>query len=614
MISTTTEAIATFLNEGRLAEAEQAARALVQRSSEDPADALLLLAISLQQQGRVNEAVEMYQQLTQLRPGEALHWGNYATALRSAGRLEEADRAYLQSLQLEPRNVDQLVNRGLLQLQRRDFLGARDSLLKAFGAEPDSPAVRIYAARACEACRDFRSIDLLRPWREWLPLDHSLQYELAGVLRQLGDNQAARAVAEDLLERAPEFLAAKLLLVGVYERTNQLSTAKLLLQEIVAAYPDPDKSTREEIAHVRAQLLIRDHQFAAARSLLEQLGPRDENDFIHFFTMAEVCDKQGDADAAIGSLRVAHQRQLAELKIGVPYRFRSTAPILPAAVGRVSELDYRGWPKLRSPDALQSPIFIVGFPRSGTTLLEQMLDAHPHLQSMDEQPFFNILANQLDDIGVNIPADLGKLNQRDCDELRKGYLTLACSKVPRRWDTQLVDKNPLNMLWLPTIHRLFPHAKFILALRHPCDVVLSCYMQNFRASVLATACGTLEKTARAYVAAMECWLYHVAVIKPDVMISRYEELVADTPRQTQRIAGFLGLDDPESMQHFDVRAREKGYIATPSYTQVIEPINTKGMNRWHRYQEYFESVVPILRPMLDYWGYDASLLRLPVHS
>ncbi|MGH9807240.1 MAG: sulfotransferase family protein, partial [Terriglobia bacterium] len=158
--------------------------------------------------------------------------------------------------------------------------------------------------------------------------------------------------------------------------------------------------------------------------------------------------------------------------------------------------------------------------------------------------------------------------------------------------------------WLPMIHRLFPEAKFILALRHPCDVMLSCYMQNFQSMILTVACASLESLAKAYVEAFECWLHHVEVFKPDVFVSRYEELVADTPLQTRRIAEFLGLADAESMLRFDARAIEKGYIATPSYAQVIQPINTKGLNRWHRYREYFEPVLPILKPMLDHWGYN----------
>lgn len=222
---------------------------------------------------------------------------------------------------------------------------------------------------------------------------------------------------------------------------------------------------------------------------------------------------------------------------------------------------------------------------------------------MDERPFLHVLSNQLRDHGLHMPQDLHRLSQRDCDELRKGYLTLACSKVPRRWNAQLVDKNPLNMLWLPMIHRLYPKAKFILALRHPCDVLWSNYMQDYRAIALGIACSTLEHLATTYVEAMEYWLYHVEVFKPDLFVSRYEDLVADPVRQTRSIADFLGLEDAEPMLRFDQHARNKGFIATPSYTQVIEPVNRKGMNRWQRYREYFDSALPILDPMLKYWQY-----------
>jgi hypothetical protein len=183
---------------------------------------------------------------------------------------------------------------------------------------------------------------------------------------------------------------------------------------------------------------------------------------------------------------------------------------------------------------------------------------------------------------------------------------LACGKVPRRWDARLVDKNPMNMLWLPMIHRMFPAGKFILAVRHPCDVLLSCYMQNFMSSSLAVVCENLETLARAYVDSMGHWLYHVDVFKPDVFVSRYEDLVADSEGQTRRIADFLELEDAQAMLGFDRRAREKGFIATPSYTQVIEPINRKGMGRWERYRRYFEPVLPILEPMLQHWGYAAD--------
>ena len=602
MIETTIQSIVTAMHAGDLVEAEHLCRESLDCTPND-SDVLLMLALCVQQQGRHDEAVAIYAQLTRLNPDSSLHWKNYIAVLSTSADLAVAEQACRDALAVAPDDPDLLDKLGVIQLRRRNPIGARDTLLRAFGKAPTSPEIRIHAARACVECRDYRSDDLTRPWQEWLPLEDSLQYELADLKIQSGDAPAALELLEDLVRRQPSDLPARLLLAYVYERVNRLQDAEALLDDIVAAAAFLDDDARCEIAHQRAELAYRRNNFAEARRILEQVRPRTDLDYAHYRQLAQVCDKIGDTAAAMRYLHSMHARQIDEMRVVAPHRFEKDAPVLPAAVARVTADELRDWPVLKSPDQRQSPIFIVGLPRSGTTLLEQMLDAHPRLQSMDERPFFNILSSQLDNFGIRIPQDLGRLNQRDCDELRKGYLILACSKVPRRWDAQLVDKNPLNMLWVPMIHRLFPEGKFILALRHPCDVILSCYMQNFRSAVLAAASASLERLAHAYVAAMECWLYHVDVIKPDVFVSRYEDLVADTPRQTRRIAEFLELDDSESMLHFDARAREKGYIATPSYTQVIEPINRKGMNRWHRYREYFEPILPILRPMLEHWNY-----------
>ncbi len=596
------QSIVTAMQAGNLAEAQRLCGENLERQP-DNTEILLLLALSLEQQGRHDETIEIYARLTRLNPDSSLHWNNYISALSTTADLESAERACRDALRAAPDDPGLLDKLGIIQLRRRNPTGARDTLLMAFGKAPDSAEIRIHAARACVECRDYRSDDLTRPWREWLPLENSLQYELADLKIQSGDAPAALELLEDLLRREPSDLPARLLLANVYERVNRMGEAKALLDDIVADGVNLERDAQCEIAHQRAQLAYRNGDYAEARSILEQIDPRTDLDYVHYRALAIVCDKIGDTAAAMEAMHTAHLRQVEELKIVAPHRVEIGAPVLPAAVARVTQDDFSSWPQLKAPGQKQSPIFIVGLPRSGTTLLEQMLDAHPGLQSMDERPFFNILSSQLDNFGVRVPQDLGRLEQRDCDELRKGYLILACSKVPRRWDAQLVDKNPLNMLWVPMIHRLYPQAKFILALRHPCDVILSCYMQNFRSAVLAAASVSLERLAQAYMSAMECWLYHVDLIKPDVFVSRYEDLVTDTPGQTRRIAEFLNLDDAESMLRFDARAREKGYIATPSYTQVIEPINRKGMNRWHRYREYFEPVLPILRPMLEHWNY-----------
>lgn len=610
MTESKTNDISAAMRSGDWASVERLARS--QMSDGAPReDMLAILAISLHLQHKPHEAVEAYAHLTSVAPGESVHWNNYATALRETGALAKAEAAYRESIRLDPGNPGPRVGLGLLMLARQDYAEARDMLLDAFELDRELPLIRIHAARACTRCQDFHGAeDLLRPWREWFPLNAPpLQSELAQVLLLLGDASGPQFLMEDLVRANPSDASAKLFLSSIYERVNRLDDAEALVASVVAMGLAATDPSSDEADHVLATLMLRRGDAAGARTLLERSGPRGEQDASHYFKLAEACDKLAMYDAAMQALLKAHALQVAEASTISPQDFVPSAPALPASLIEVSPDIHRGWPDLTAPDSAHSPIFILGFPRSGTTLLEQMLDAHPGLQSMDENPFFNRLADTLRRHDPAVLADLAVLRQLDCDELRKRYLVMVSEKIRRRWDARLVDKNPLNMLWLPLIYRLYPAAKHVLAIRHPCDVILSCYMQNFRSSILIASSETLERLARAYVQAMQVWLRHVEVFQPNVLVSRYEDLVVDTEAQTRRIAAFLELEDASPMLGFDQHARDKGYIATPSYSQVIEPVNRKGMNRWLRYHKSFEPVLPIVEPMLRHWGYSSEVIN-----
>lgn len=599
------KAIVDDLERGNLQNAEAVCRDHLAQKP-DAEGVQVLLALGLWRQGRQDEALAIYAELVMLHPDSVVHWRNYSTALREAGQWSAAEAACAQAVRIDPDDADWLELHGMLLRELGRSTEARESFLRAFGKSPESPSIRIHGALACIACRDSRAELLLRPWRSWLPLDDTLESELAEALAQHGDAAGALELFEDLLQRHPEDARMRLRLAGLYERVNQLDKAKLFLEQAVRDSADAHTSLGEsrEVVHQRARIAMRERNYNAALAMLTRIGAVDQSDYPYWFELAAAQDKLGNTAEAMVALAQAHKLQIAQVQGDHPDWFEPGARTLPQHNPRITPEDFSSWPALGAPDVGQSPVFVVGFPRSGTTLLEQMLDSHPRLQSMDERPFFNMLSAQLENsTGFVVPGDLGRLDQRDCDELRLGYLTFACSKVPRRWGSRLVDKNPMNILWLPMMYRLYPNAKFILAIRHPCDVLLSCYMQNFMASTLGAICETLPKLATGYVGAMEHWLYHQDLFKPDVLVWRYEDLLADPQTQVEKLANFLGLDHADSMLGFDRRAREKGFIATPSYTQVIEPINTKGIGRWLRYREYFEPVLPILEPMLRHWGY-----------
>jgi len=600
------EAIGRAARSGNFPLTEALCRAAL-RDAPGREDLLFFLALSLQMQRKTDEAIDTYAALTRFAPSNSTHWANYGTALSEIGRTDEAEQAFAEAIRLDPRNPGPHLNLGLLLMRRQDFLAAREKLLDAVDADPNLAVARIHAAVACSHCQDFdRAETLLKPWRQWMPLnDPGLQLDLSDTLLLLSDGPSSQALLEDLVRTAPRNLHARTRLASMYERMNRIDDADRVLDDAVAAGLVVDIDGQRAVDHVRASIALRRKDYARAREILEHAGPRHPEDAPFYFHIASIYDKLGEIALAMEALKTAHEIKVEQVRRVAPEHFEPGAPPAPIAVPNVTAADYAAWPSFAAPDARNSPIFIVGFPRSGTTLLEQMLDAHPGLQSMDENPFFNRLADTLKRHDSRILGSLDVLRQFDVDELRKQYLLMVSEKIERRWDAQLVDKNPLNMLWLPFIHRLYPNAKYILAIRHPCDVLLSCYMQNFRASILLTASATLERLAHAYVGVMQVWLKHVDVFQPRVFVSRYEDVVADTAAQTKRLAEFLELDDPSPMLQFDRHARDKGFIGTPSYSQVIEPVNTKGLNRWVKYRPYFEKALPILDPMLKHWGYSA---------
>jgi hypothetical protein len=140
-------------------------------------------------------------------------------------------------------------------------------------------------------------------------------------------------------------------------------------------------------------------------------------------------------------------------------------------------------------------------------------------------------------------------------------------------------------------------------LRHPCDVLLSNYMQDYRSVVLMAVARDLAHLARGYIAAFDYWFHHAALMRPNVLTLRYEDIVVDQAGTAATIASFLGLDNADAMLDAATHAREKGYIGTPSYRQVIEPVNRQGIGRWHRYRPWIEDVLPVLSPMAERLGY-----------
>lgn len=586
--------------------AEQRARAYLARMPNDRSG-MTLLALALQAQDRRELALNVHRELVERYPDEPLEWSNLGTVLRDLGRLTDAGIAYREGLQRAPTHFGLLLNSGFLAMDAADTASARNYFMRAHASDPTSVEARIHGALLNVACGDNPiAQDLLRDWRCWQNITPDLFLDLGWALSLIGEMRDG----EELLRRAMRIphdsLRAQARLVVMFERANRLEEARELARDL----PLPDQrlpaELRNDIVSAHTAIAVRHADPLTARGLLEGLLQHEQTDEVRtniLFLLARICDRIDDRPSAMQALDVAHGLQAKLAARLEPEIAVADYEPLKRAARYLSAEQYAAWPKRATPELHQSPIFIVGFPRSGTTMLEQILDAHPSLNSMDEQAFLQDQVDQMAAWGLSYPECLSELTEAQCDELRQLYWKLV--ERTGSWSSghRLVDKNPLNLLRLPVIARLFPESPIILALRHPCDVLLSCYMQNFRSPAFALMCSSLPTLARGYVNAMRFWIHHAQMMQPKVLNLRYEDLLDDFDGHVRRLGEFLDIEDTAPMLKFHEHAQRKGYISTPSYSQVVQPPNKKAVDRWRRYESDFEPVLETLSPIMEHWGY-----------
>ena len=578
-------------------------RALV--AAPEHVDALTLLGVIQLTQLRYAEAEPVFEHLLQLRPDEPAYWMNLGTARRGTGHHEESLAAYARAAALGESSVDFYYQVGLTHMERSDLQSAMALLAKGLELAPEDMDIRLRYAECCYQATDHDdALEALEAWPTAEDTPARVAPAVGSLLMNLGQPQRAEATVRRALADGQDNLVAKLTLVQLLERTNRIDEAAALLEELLA---DP-RSERlgADLRIAKAIVAQRQSRHELALELLIQLMPdfkRAHERHRVLYPMAVTLDALGRHDEAFAALIKAHASQVARVERVAPLAAARGAPQLKVTEFACDPEDVRHWDHSGAPSGANSPVFVVAFPRSGTTLLELTLDAHPLLQSMDEQPFIQNALEDMTAFGVTYPNELGRLSAQQLDEVRGNYWRRVAKKVHLPPDVRLVDKNPLNILRLPVMRRLFPNAPIILAIRHPCDVVLSCYMQQFSAPDWVMLCADLPALAAGFRKTFDYWYQLAAMLEPEILEVRYEQLVADFPAVVRGLADYLRLPWDRGMLAPAESAHAKRFISTPSYAQVVQPINSRAVGRWEKYRVYLEPVIPKLQPYLQRWNY-----------
>ena len=266
------------------------------------------------------------------------------------------------------------------------------------------------------------------------------------------------------------------------------------------------------------------------------------------------------------------------------------------------QADASAWPqKPAITESAGQHVFLIGFPRSGTTLLEVILEGHPNVVTLEERELFLDAALRYMGDVADLDA-LASATEEELDRYRAGYWQAVRSCGVEPAGKIFVDKYPLNILKLPLIARLFPHAKILLARRDPRDVVLSCFRRRFQMSAPMYELLTLDGGARYYDLVMQLERRFVAFFDLRPHLVGHEQLLDDFAGEMRRICDYLGIEWTAKMGEFAERAKKRP-SATPSTAQLAGGLSRRGLGHWRRYGDEMAGILPVIDPWVRAYNY-----------
>lgn len=610
------------IDQARRGEFEQALATAKEAIADDPKDKGLRLFAGLlhSRRSEFGEAAAQLRAALALAPDDPLVRVELARVLCGIGELEEAEallggpglpeqescrlramlaagrgdhttaaRLYGEAVRQDPRDFESWGHLGVSLLASGEAAGAVAALERALALRPDHSSFR-------------------QKWADAHAAAGTADEALAALYEQGASNPDALVTAarlEDLqqrpdraletlqraLEANPANEAALVALAELQERGNRIDEFERTLELVRERTPSAEK-----LPLLRARAAYRRGDMAQALEFAEQVRP-DADPAARAQLIGQIHDRLGNAGLAFDAFAQMNRVDgfATEDSAGKAERY------LAGLQGRLEALTPEWVSRWHAPVAEpdREPAFLVGFPRSGTTLLDTLLMNHPDIAVSEENPMLTDVSRQIGQF-----ERIADLDPDEIDRLRDFYFTEAETYVPEARDRLLLDKFPFGLGAAPLIHRLFPTAPILFLARHPCDAVLSCFMTRFQPTEIGSAFLSLEDTARLYDGMMRFWARSRELLPLRVHDLRYESLVDDPKVEMQSVADFLGLGWSEQLVANRPAAERRGFVKTPSYSQVSEPIYRRAVERWRNYSEQLGAVIPILQPWIRALGYE----------
>lgn len=622
---------ATLLKTGKLQEAELQLRRAIELapSFAKPHEDLGFL---LFEGGRIDEAIDVLQTATRLDPGSELGFMTLGRALASKGQGEQADQAFEAAFDLNPErkrlalaaehhrdgrveeaeeqyrlllgefpnNVDALrLLAGILASQTR-YEEAEPLLRKATELAPDYTLAIIDLGKLLtDQHRYLEAVEILRHAVEMEPERPKTHYLLAAALAPIGQTDASLKSYQRTLELRSDHAGA-LLGVGHTLKTLGLQAEAIdAYRECIKRRPDNGESYWS-LANLKTYKLTPD-DISAMQACIEREDEIGDQSMVNFlFALAKASEDQGDYQASWEYyVRGNNKQRMLEHYDSVQTEVTNDEIIEVFDRELLNDDSNTGCPD-------PSPIFVVGLPRSGSTLLEQILASHSRVEGTSELPYMGRVATSLNRNradGVNYPHAVRELKSNHLVALGEDYLRRA--QIHRQSDRpRFVDKMPNNFPTIGLIHKLLPNAKIIDARRYPLDSTLSCYRQLFaKGQTFVYDLEDIGEYFLEYQRMMDHW--HEAM-PGRVLTVQYEDMVTDSEAQIRRLLDYCELPWEDACLDFHKTDRA---VRTASSEQVRQPVYTSSVHFWRNYEQQLAPLIDILQPILGRYEKYESINR-----
>lgn len=522
-------------------------------------------------QGRLEELVSLTKQLIVRYPKDANLHNFRGLAFAKMRRPNSAIQSFQKALKVN-----------------RKFAEAHNNLANVHFAEGELDA----------------AIDGFRNSIQLAPKYAEAHFNLGNALQQQGQSVQAVECFNKAIDIKPTYLEAYLNLCSHLEKSNDIDGFESALTKAVNYCGQGNPLIRFFLA----LLSSRKFDYNSAVEHLEII----KNERLplkfrrpYFTLLGKSLDKIGRFDDAYAAFEIRNQLSSAELA----GRTVSAENYLKSVVSTSQDWAASGevqWScPIRQVEEKQL-VFLIGFPRSGTTLLDTILRSHPDIKVFEEKPLVHAMQNEVGH--VLSFQDLHELSNTKIERLRDVYFKSMEEFEDDTGDSRdkrvIVDKHPLNIRQVGLIQRVFPKAKFLLAIRHPCDCVLSCFMQDFELNEAMANFLSLESTAILYSNIFEMWSVYQRKLSLDVYCLKYEELVKDMEGTCKPLIKFLGLNWDDNLNNYQQTALDRGKIHTPSYHQVVQPLYGHASGRWRNYERELQPMIPVLQPWIEHFEYN----------